>query len=77
MAPAGIIHPSELPDGWGLAEVHERSVRKVVQAPQRNDLAIAGRELPLLLSAARRMLVDRGVEVLERKVLLAEETTDG
>lgn len=35
MTPPGLLSPDELPEGWGLLEVHSRSVRVVKEAPIR------------------------------------------
>lgn len=53
--PPRLVEPTELPRGWGLAEVHARQVRIVVPAPAHKASArIRGLEAEFLYSALRR-----------------------
>ena len=78
LAPPAIANVQEVPEGWGLAEVWGRRVRVVLAAPNdgiiRADVALA--EAPFLYSALRRMSAGLGVDVLRRKLLLADEDAD-
>jgi len=47
MTPPGLLSPDELPDGWGLLEVHKRSVKVVKEAAFR-DLEPGGYRRELL-----------------------------
>lgn len=55
VAPPGIIHEHELPDGWGLAVARPKTFR-VVAPPKRFELPndVHEREKRLLMSAVRR-----------------------
>lgn len=35
LTPRGLIDPEELPEGWGLLEIHGSRVHRIVQAPRR------------------------------------------
>lgn len=54
MAPAGLLRDIEMPDGWGLAEVQNRSVI-VRRLPTLFETYSWRHEMQLLWSAARRM----------------------
>lgn len=55
MAPAGVIGVLDLPDNWGLLEVHGRRVLVVAEAARYPlDPERCAAELPLLYSFARR-----------------------
>jgi len=54
MAEPNLIKPEELPEGWGLLEVHPRIVRRRVHARRFGGWEIAGRERPILLSLLRQ-----------------------
>jgi hypothetical protein len=68
LTPPGLVRPEEVPEGWYLAEAHERAVKRVTQPPShypdrpndpdswvrlRHD-ARAAAGVPYLLSALRR-----------------------
>ena len=55
MAEPGLIKPDELPERWGLLEVHPKLVRRKVFAKRFNDRGIARRERPILVSLVRRL----------------------
>lgn len=67
-APPGLIRPDELPDGWGLYEVHKEQIRhaggvswaNAKPAPLTSD---KGSEVALLLSAIRRLEISTAVFV--------------
>ena len=55
MTVPGVIKPTELPDNWGLLEVHGKRVLRVVEArPSTQDATGTRREVCMLLSALRR-----------------------
>lgn len=61
MAKPYVIDIGSLPDGWGLLEVHGRTVRVAREATVRPfEAGICANELPLLVSAMRR--VQLGIE---------------
>lgn len=54
----GLVHPHEVPEGWGLAELHNTDrVSKRVKPPklERYDFEITRREHSLLFSAMRKV----------------------
>jgi len=55
MTEPGMIEPGELPEGWGLLEAHPKVVRYKVLAKRFNDIEIAHRERPILVSLVRRL----------------------
>ena len=57
MTAPGLLDPNELPEKWGLLEVHPKIVRRIVQAERFNDLQIAHKERPMLVSVIRRLEV--------------------
>ena len=60
LAPQGLIRPDELPNGWGLLEVHRREVRVAVPvSPRRNLRSAEGlmNEMNLLLASLARVEV--------------------
>ena len=56
LAGRGLIRPNELPDGWGLLELHNRKV-EMVRASGRDLRSAAGfrYEMNLLLASLRRV----------------------
>jgi hypothetical protein len=56
LAPRGLIHPDEIPAGWGLLEHHDRSIR-VVRTSRKNLRSDEGFrcEMNLLLASLRRV----------------------
>jgi len=58
LAPKGIIKPEELPDGWGLLEPREKSMRIIKSAGWFYQKKSVREEITLLVSAMRRI---RGV----------------
>ena len=68
MAPAGLLNPKEMPEGWGLLEVHEKPKRKgwsgkVVQAKDSTDFYKRNlqAEVSYLVSAIRRIEISMAV----------------
>jgi hypothetical protein len=56
LTPAGLLKGRYLPHGWGLLELHGRTLRVAHPATPRVDPLAAGRELPLLVAVTRRAL---------------------
>ncbi len=54
MTPIGLLAPEEVPDGWGLLEVHTKITRKVVEAPYVERTTKAMMEEAILLQSAIR-----------------------
>lgn len=55
MTPPGLLQPDEVREGWGLLEVHGRTVRRIVEAPPVPEDDRCWRdEMTILLSAVRR-----------------------
>ena len=55
MTPAGLLDAAEVPDGWGLVEVHGTRCRVIVPAPAVPETLGAMRtEIAILASATRR-----------------------
>lgn len=54
MAPAKIIHPDEIPPGWGLLEVHRSSIHTMRRSEPFPDADLSG-EIKILISALRRV----------------------
>lgn len=52
-APAGLIKPTELPQNWGLLELHKGKLKAIVQA--KHQKRNASSETSLLVSALRRV----------------------
>lgn len=48
----GIIHPGEVPDGWGVMLLNEKTSKQIVKAPQRTAEPITRQFLASLLQAA-------------------------
>ncbi len=71
MAEPGMIGPDELPENWGLLEVHPKVVRNKVPAKRFNNIEIAHRERPILVSLVRRLnqVVDQQSLAQVRKVI--------
>ena len=58
LAPVGLIQASELPEGWGLLEFHNRKVEEAVAASKKMRSAAGLRhEMNLLLASLRRVEV--------------------
>jgi hypothetical protein len=58
MTPAGLVHPDELPAGWGLLEVRNREIQIAVRCSPRRDLRSSEGlryELNLLLASLARV----------------------
>lgn len=60
-APAGMIKPEELPEGWGLLEVDDKFVREIKEATIK--LADKRSECIMLMSALRRLEISTCVFV--------------
>src|SRR5499425_2294405 len=57
-APAGLIQPSEVPEGWGLLELRSREVQMSVASSKKLRGAVGFRyEMNLLLASLRRVEV--------------------
>lgn len=65
LAPPGVLRAEDMPDGWGLAEAHERMVRVVKPAASTGvmDHARFRWEVGLLLSLVQRERMARGVDL--------------
>jgi hypothetical protein len=61
-APPGIIPHSEVPEGWGLLEVHEHHVREVVKPTHLGGNK--ANECVMLMSALRRLEISTAVYVV-------------
>jgi len=58
LTPRGLIHPEELPAGWGLLEVRGRDVEELKRAAKKMRTEIGFRyEMNLLLASLRRVEV--------------------
>src|SRR5689334_9762848 len=58
LAAAGLIHANEIPEGWGLLELHNRDVEQTVSASKKMRSAAGFRlEMNLLLASLRRVEV--------------------
>lgn len=56
LAPAGLLHAEELPEGWGLLEYHNRDVTVIRPAAKKLRTALGFRqEMNLLLASLRRV----------------------
>ena len=64
-APAGLIKPTELPEGWGLLEVDGYRVREIVE-PKHKE-ANKRRECLMLMSALRRLEISTAVFVIQEE----------
>ena len=62
-APAGVLKPEDIPEGWGLMEVDERFVRTKVQASHKEANKRA--EGVMLVSAIRRLELSTAVYVVQ------------
>lgn len=61
LTPAGLVHPDELPPGWGLLEIQKREVEQVVPSAGKLRSARGFRyEMNLLLASLRRVEVRIG-----------------
>ena len=54
MTPPGLIHPNELPPGWGLLEVHPKIVRRVMDSGGFPNELVVVKERMLLVSMLRK-----------------------
>lgn len=75
LTPAGLLTAADLPEGYGLIELHGRSLHKmhpadIAERPGRHDA-----EMPLLIHAARKQAWAEGWK--GRKVRLAVSPTEG
>jgi len=58
LAPAGMLRPKDLPQGWGLLELRNRKVEQIVDASTKMRSAAGFRyEMNLLLASLRRVEV--------------------
>jgi len=64
-APAGMINPDELPDGWGLLDVDAYRIREIVEP--KNKEANKRRECLMLMSALRRVEISTAVFVIQEE----------
>jgi hypothetical protein len=60
-APAGLIKPDELPEGWGLLEVHDRQINTAKVAVHKS--ANKTNECKMLMSILRRVEISTAVFV--------------
>lgn len=62
LTPPGLLHPEDLPEGWGLLEVRGKTIRTVIKAVENGHLADDGvrREIQILLSLIRRVEIRIG-----------------
>ena len=73
----GLLYPSELPVGWGLAEVHgspERSTVRKAVAPGLQAGRNMRAEMAMMYSVMRRALEGLGVDVLTERALLGADS---
>ena len=56
---AMVVPPEELPDGWGLLEIHPKTVRCKVDATRFNAYRIVDNERTMLVSLLRRAQKDK------------------
>lgn len=76
MTPPDLVTPDQLPHGWGLLEVHGRSVRKVAEAATQVRSTLGHRrEIALLLNAVRRCHGDPRLQGTMRPVRHIEPLT--
>ena len=54
LTPPGLLNASDLPEGYGLIELHGRTVRKIVEAATAERPGRQDAEMPLLLHAVRK-----------------------
>lgn len=65
-APKGMIHPEELPEGWGLLEATKHQICEVVKPmPKESNKR---RECLMLMSALRRLEISTAVYVREERI---------
>lgn len=80
LTPPGLVKVEELPEGWGLLEVHAWGVRTIhghPEVPARTRREAEG-EVCMLLTVIRRMLnPDRWPDATNRRVLLYGEPLAG
>lgn len=50
----GLVKPEEMPEGWGLVEVHEKSCRVKLDAPRHHEDRCMRSENAIMFSALRR-----------------------
>jgi len=65
-APVGVICPHEVPDGWGLLEVHEKQIVKTTEAIRKP--ANKKNECKMLMSILRRVEISTAVFVRQEGV---------
>lgn len=65
-APRGIINVPDLPEGWGLLEVSDRQVRKILDAAPQS--ANKPNEVAFLVSVLRRLQLSTAVYVRQEEV---------
>lgn len=77
LTPPDLLNPCQLSDGWGLLELRNDRVCRVVPAVERTDAGIAECERPLIVAMVRAALLgySRGVECapLPAGVVLARD----
>ena len=61
MVPAKLVKPEEVPDSWGLLEMHDKQVRETKEAPF--TAANKNAEIIMLVSALRRLELSTAVFV--------------
>lgn len=61
-APAGVLSPEDIPDGWGLLEVDDRFVR--IKKPAAPKKANKDAEVTMLVSVIRRLEISTAVYVV-------------
>jgi hypothetical protein len=64
--PKGLINPKELPDGWGLIEVSENNINKLVE-PQKKECN-KRHECIMLMSALRRLEISSAVFIVRDNI---------
>lgn len=76
-APPGLVKPEEMPLGWGLLEVHPKTLR-VLRKPTQFHLNVASsrREKALLVSGFRRATEGWGQRALEAHRMVPDENDE-
>jgi len=75
VTPPGIVRDGELPDGWGLLEVHPQGVRVIKAAPVLDEQPIDKHFLAALLRRADERDRQLSRETIEKAVARDEEQT--
>ena len=76
-APAGVLHPSDMPPGWGLLELRGDRVYKLVSPTKHSDATpVTKREELVLMTSAMARMVGTGEVVGVRCKILAYEPED-